>query len=186
MRNIILLIFIFIPSFLNGQIYIENPDTSISGIKLQDPSSLISKIPNIKSLIDSKGPEIRACLLNKDETEKAELIFHAGSSANEVAEIHVYAIDNKTIICSKPIKLDIDKFVTESNISLFMTRKEVVKKKGKIYVINHINGEVILYYTLNDFENSKFLKRYNYPEYHATYTFKRDRLIKMDFGFTYP
>ena len=186
MKNILCVIFIFIPTFLNGQKYIFEPDTSISGIKLQDPGSLKSMIPNIMTLIDYQGPGAQACLLNKDETEIVILVFHAGSSANEVAEIHVYSKPNSPNKCTKPIKLGIDRFITENNIKLYIHKKDLIKIKGQPLLIDKINGEEILQYIINDYDKNGFLKRYNYPEYHAFYTFKQDKLVKMDFGFTYP
>jgi hypothetical protein len=186
MKTILCLILVFISTFLNAQKYILVPDTTISGIKLQDPTSLKSMIPNIMTLVDYEGPGAQACLLNKDETESAILIFHAGSTANEVAEIHVYSKLNGPTKCSKPIKLGIDRFITESNIKLYMLKKDLIKIKGQPHLIDKINGEEILQYIINDYEKNDFLKRYNYPEYHAFYTFKQGKLIKMDFGFTYP
>jgi hypothetical protein len=186
MRIILCLIPVFISTFLNGQKYIFVPDTSISGIQLHDPPSLKTMIPDIMTFIDYKGPGAQACLLNNDETETAILVFHAGSSANEVAEIHVYSSQNRPTKCSKPIKLQIDRFITESNIQLFMLKKDLVKIKGQPHLIDKINGEEILQYIINDFEKNNFLKRINYPEYHAFYTFKQGKLVKMDYGFTYP
>ena len=186
MRNILFLIFVFIPTFLNCQKYIFVPDTSLSGIKLQDPTSLKSMIPNIATMIDYEGPGAQACLLNKDETETVILVFHAGSSSNEVAEMYVYAKPNGPTKCTKLIKLGIDRFITESKIKLYIHKKDLVKIKGQPLLIDKINGEEIFQYMINDYGKNDFLKRYNYPEYHAFYTFKQDKLIKMDFGFTYP
>jgi hypothetical protein len=186
MRIILCLILVFISAFLKGQRHIFVPDTTISGIKLQDPPSLKTMIPDIMTFVDYKGPRAQACLLNNDETETAILVFHAGSNANEVAEIHVYPSQNRPPKCPKPIKPEIDRFITESNIKLFMLKKDLVKIKGQPHLIDNINGEEILQYVINDFEKNSFLKRYNYPEYHAFYTFKQGKLVKMDYGFTYP
>jgi hypothetical protein len=186
MKKIQPILFLLITNVLSAQNSIFIPDTSISGIILKDQSSLKSHVSNIRMMIDYDGPGEEACLLNKDESEIVVLVFHAGASMYEVAEMHVYAKPYKPNKCRKPIKLSIDRFVTESGIKLYLQKKDLIKIKGKPLLIDKINGEEILEYLINDYEKSGFLKRYDYPGYHAFYTFKQDKLIKMDFGFTYP
>jgi hypothetical protein len=186
MRNFLTLILLFVPIILSAQEDIFVPDTSVSGIKLQDPISLKALIPNILELKYTTGPGSRAFLQNKDGSENLTLTFHAGSTAYEVAEMHISAIKSEEIKNAKTIKLNIDRFITESNIKLNIRKTELIKIKGTNYETAIVNGNETLKYIIVIFETSSFLRRYNLPIYYANYTFKDDRLIIIDFGFEYP
>jgi hypothetical protein len=185
MRKMLTMIVTLIPIFLYGQKAIFIPDTSVSGIKLQDPISLTSKIQNIRALIDDSGPEGQAFILNKDNSEILILTFHAGTSWDRVAEFHIAANKQGTNY-RKSIKLNIDRFVTESSIKLYMTKSDLIKIKGGNYKLEKVSDNEILKYEIDDYLTSQFLGRYNYPEYYEIYTFHKDRLIIIYFGFEYP
>ena len=185
MKKSFMVILTLIPVILYGQKTIFVPDTTVSGIKLQDPVSLTSKIPNIRTLIDESGPGGQAFILNRDSSEILILTFHAGTSWDRVAEFHISANKNGTHY-RKSFKLNIDIFVTESNIKLKMTKNDLIKIKGRNYNLKKGSDNEIIKYEIDDYLTSKFLGRYNYPEYYEIYTFNKNRLIKIDFGFQYP
>lgn len=186
MKKAISLFLILIPILIYGQKDRFIPDTSIAGIKLQDPISLKTIIPDIRMLTDYTGPGSHAYLLNKDESESVTLTFHAGSTSDIVAEIQLIERKKGQIKGAKIIKLNIDRFVTESNIKLYINKSDLVKIKGTNYELEERNDKEILRYFFDNFETSSFLQRYNYPNYYADYTFKDNKLIKIEFGFTYP
>jgi len=186
MKKVLSLSLILIPIFIYSQQGRFIPDTSIAGIKLQDPISLKTIIPDILMLTDYTGPGSHAYLLNKDESEIVILTFHAGSSSAIVAEIQLTGREKKQIKRAKIIKLNIDRFATESNIKLYINKSDLVKIKGTNYELEKRNDKEILRYFFDNFETSSFLQRYNYPNYYADYTFKDNKLIIIEFGFTYP
>jgi hypothetical protein len=186
MKKALSLFLILIPVLIYGQKDRFIPDTSIAGIKLQDPISLKLIIPDIRILTDYTGPGSHAYLLNKDESESVTLTFHAGSRSEIVAEIQLIGREKGKIKGSKTIKLNIDSFVTESNIKLNLNKNDLVKIKGTNYELEKINDKEILRYFIDNFETSSFLQRYNYPNYYANYIFKDNKLTKIEFGFTYP
>jgi len=186
MRKNLFLLLSLIPMFLNGQKIFFIPDTSVSGIKLQDSISLKSKIPNILDLIDHNGSGANVYLLNKDESEIVTLSFHSGSNAFVVAEIHIASIGKGSVIKTKTVKLAVDIFITESKIKLHIGKDDFIKIKGENYRLEKNGDTEVLKYVINNFESSVFLQRYNYPVYYANYSFKKGHLTKADFGFEYP
>ena len=186
MRKLLLLLILVIPFFLYGQDNNFKPDISVSGIVIQDSVSLKSKVPNIMNLIDHHGPGAVVYLLNKNESECLKLSFHSGSNSFEVAEFHIIPTDKLNVTETKSAKLNIDNFTTESKISLFMSRAELVKLKGNSFIEEKKENVEILKYQIDNFELSSFLQEYNYPIYYANYSFENGKLIKIDFGFEYP
>lgn len=80
------------------------------------------------------------------------------------------------------MNLDFVKFSTENGIKLGISKEDLLKIKGNNFVEE---GDVIKY-TLDDFNNSSFLQKYNLPIYFSNYTFKYNKLIEIYFGFEYP
>jgi hypothetical protein len=186
MKSILTLLFATLTLSIKGQDNTFIPDTSLSGLKLQDSISLRSIIPEFMEKIDFAGPGARLFIFNKDKTETATLIFHSGSQSDLIAEIKLNAFMDSEYIKDKSFKLNIDHFKTESNIKLGITKAELVQLKGEAYIIDKMNGKETLKYRITNDETSSFLIRYNYPSYYANYEFEKGLLKSVSFGFEYP
>jgi len=77
-------------------------------------------------------------------------------------------------------------FKTESGIRLGIPLTRLKAIKGEPDSIEENNAITILHYQINNYKNSRFLQRYNMPEYYSDYKFKNDKLIEFKFGFVYP
>jgi hypothetical protein len=89
MKYILILLIATLTLFLEAQDNTFIPDTSLSGLKLQDSISLRSIVPEFMEKIDYAGPGARIFLINKGKTETVTLIFHSGSKADLIAEINL-------------------------------------------------------------------------------------------------
>lgn len=76
-------------------------------------------------------------------------------------------------------------FESENKIKLGITVGDLRSIKGEPYKIT-TKQTTCFYYKIDDYENSEFLNRYNYPSYYANYEFKNGYLIEFSFGFEYP
>ncbi len=111
---------------------------------------------------------------------KLKLVTFPGSGYNDIYQFSVEYISNT----DKLNTISYDDFITESQIKLGITKLELIKIKGDNY---SIENNIIKYIISQESDKGKkFLKKYNMPYYYAHYTFEKDTLIKMDFGFIYP
>jgi len=165
----------------------QSADISVSGIKLLDRISTESILGiNIeKSSITSKDHEKKAIYLNKGMDQVLLLIFHPGSNQNSYSEFRV-----EKILGNAPVKYsvldNINNFETGKGIRLGMNENELIEILGSPIRTDREKGKVILKYSIDNFESSKFLQHYNLPEYFGIYTFTENKLIKLWFGFSYP
>lgn len=154
------------------------PDTSINDLELVNPDSVLKSVGNLKKLIKEEEGLPYVEFTNIDKDLKLTLTLFPGSSNNDIYQFKVERLLN-----SKDIKaLQFKSFVTESNIKLGMSKGELIKIKGKDYIIE---GNVLIYSLSYDIDKD-FLEKYNMPYYYANYTFDKDVLTKFDFGFSYP
>ena len=65
-----------------------------------------------------------------------------------------------------------------------MTVDEVVRVKGRKYVQTREGGRMVLRYKLS--REKGILRRYNMPEYEASYSFEAGKLVRFVFGFPNP
>ena len=161
------------------------PDVSVIGIKLRDVYSMDKKFPNYKKLLDFPL-EAEVYLLNKDESETLTVSFYAGTSADEPMEFHISMTDETQLNKLKTIKLNVDRFTTESNIKLHISKDDLIKIKGQNYKLEKYGDLEIVKYRIDNIETSDFLQSFGLPEYFADYTFQKGKLLKVDFGFTNP
>ncbi|HET6227292.1 MAG TPA: hypothetical protein VFF27_13495 [Bacteroidia bacterium] len=160
----------------------SDPDTSLSGIKIDDA----------QSTLDVLGKEIKLrgdtthFYYSNDKKQVLGLKVHAGSAYSQVSIFTVvYAIDEK-----KPYgKINVKIFETEKRIKLGMPEKEIIEKLGTCYTVTDSSTSIHeLYYRLelpND-SKTKLLERCNMPFYYGKYRFINNKLSLMEFGFEYP
>jgi len=158
------------------------PDISINNLKFVNENSIISAIGNLKKIIREDDGLPYVLLSDKNNRLRLKLVIFPGSGYNDVYQFCVEYMSNSAK--ENILKTDYNDFITESNIKLGISKLELIKNKGKDYLIE---GEVIKYKIKpNTDKNISFLDKYNMPEYYAYYTFKNNYLVKMDFGFLYP
>jgi hypothetical protein len=157
---------------------LSNPDTAVSGIKLDDRESS-EQILGSHYILDSNN---KVLYFSNNQKEKLTLYFHGGDALNEFSEFEV-SYNKKRV--AKNV-LSIKEFKTNNNISLGTTKQFILSKLGDGYTQKKIHKNEVLYYEIGDFKHSAFLRRYNMPHYYAEYECKNDTLIRFKFGFEYP
>jgi hypothetical protein len=159
----------------------ENPDTSLSNIKLRDAESATT-ILKVKRLNGDTAYNFST----RDKNETLSVTVHPGDYYSQVSIFRVKYSDNKTL---KATALSIDHFTTEKNIKLGLTKKEVVALLGHCYsTSDSTNKRITINYRLESPQDSRtrVLQRQNMPIYYGTYQFKKDTLVEFEFGFEYP
>lgn len=90
---------------------------------------------------------------------------------------------------TKATTLAIDHFASEKNIQLGLTKRDVVSKLGNCYTTTDSTENILgITYRIEDPQDSrtKLLERQNMPIYYAIYKFRKDKLVRYEFGFEYP
>lgn len=160
------------------------PDSSIIGICLLS-DSLISAIlgDDYKMSLSSNTDIPNLIVFNSKSNQLLSLYQHPGGLMGEFAEFEVTGFNDYG---KRPVIEKSDKeFITESGIKLNMTIGELKAIKGEPDT-TIVNETSILKYSLDDINESDFLKRYNMPIYYADYEFKNGYLMRFKFGFEYP
>jgi hypothetical protein len=159
----------------------DNPDTSLSGIKLRDPKSSISVLGMTKLEGDTTYN-----FSSSDKKQVLSVTVHPGDLYSAISIFKVRYTDNSIESLTLPT---IDNFKTEKDIQLGLTKKELLKKLGECFTVSDsTNNSVTINYRLEAPKDSKtkLLERQNMPIYYATYKFKSDKLVEFEFGFEYP
>ena len=159
----------------------DNPDTSISTIKLRDAESArkVLKVTRLQG-------DTTNYFYNRDNNEELGVTVHPGDYNSQVSIFQVkYADKSKT----KRTLLPLDRFETEKGIVLGLTRQDVVERLGHCYnSIDSTTNSITINYRLESRQDSKtkLLQRQNMPIYYATYKFGNNKLVMFEFGFEYP
>lgn len=159
----------------------DNPDTSLSNIKLRDAESSTTVL-KVKRL----NGDTTYNFSTPDKKEILSVTVHPGDYYSQVSIFQVKYADNKTL---KAASLSINHFATEKNIKLGLTKNEVVAMLGDCYsTSDSTNKSITINYKLESPKDSrtKLLERQNMPIYYGTYVFKDDKLVEFEFGFEYP
>ena len=159
----------------------DNPDTSLSDIKLRDAESA-TKVLNVKRL----NGDTTYNFYSQNKSQLLSVTVHPGDYYRQVSIFQVKYADNSKI---KATPTTLDSFVTEKHIKLGITKSEVVSKLGNCYTTNDSTKNCItINYRLESPQDSKtkLLERQNMPIYYASYKFKNNRLAEFEFGFEYP
>jgi hypothetical protein len=162
------------------------PDTSINGkLYLKNASSIKSALGDITQLLDHDADLPDVVFANKSGKEYIRMFVYPGSTKNSVDMFEIgYSSLLPLNVCTN--QSDFICFETEHHIKLGMTQEQLISIEGKHYTSKKSEETTIISYTLNDFNNSNFLKRFNMPSYLYELWFKKNKLIKFRFGFEYP
>lgn len=161
---------------------IFNMDTTINEIQLKDSKSYLNLVRKSHPLREKTNSKPYIQFASQYNTQTLTLYLHPGSKKDEFAEFEVTYFRES----DSAIRIGEIDFYTNNGIMLGINRSALPKFIGDCFESIKENNTEILYYQLNDFENSDFLRRYNYPEYYAEYEFRNDSLIRFKFGFNYP
>lgn len=159
----------------------DNPDTSLSNIKLRDAESATTVL-KVKRL----NGDTTYNFSTPDKKEILSVTVHPGDYYSQVSIFQVRYADNKTF---KAASLSINHFATEKYIKLGLTKNEVVAMLGHCYsTSDSTNKSITINYRLESPKDSrtKLLERQNMPTYYGTYVFRNDKLVEFEFGFEYP
>jgi len=161
------------------------PDTTIGKISLINSTNIdeylgSNSMDRLTKLGESEGlPHIE--ILSCDKKQRLTVFFHPGGVINEFSEFKVTYNNGN----DRNLKIVTDKeFETENKIKLGITIGDLKSIKGEPDIIS--DNSTVLQYKIIDFENSDFLKKYNYPSYYADYKFENGYLVEFRFGFEYP
>src|SRR5258708_18432 len=185
LRNLILLgwiIFVTNPAIGKHKSII--PDTSVNGIKLNDPASTEKVLgPKVwEKHFEAGGLLPRIEIVNHDRTQVLRLLFHYGGSKNSVDEFEILAIDKSYKLPTQVIVMDVDRFLESRSIALLIKKESVIKAIGNKYkVLKGMADYEQLYFEIDN--SSDFVKRHNEYKYYIKCSFKNGSLIKYSFGF---
>ena len=190
MKKIILMIIITNFCLLTGLSQtvsvLFSPDTTINGqLFLCNPSSIKTHFGNIMPLLDKNTDLPDVYILNNTEQQYLRMIFHPGNVINSISEFEIGLVSDLSLKVKKNSS-SFESFDTEQQITLGMTKEELLKIKGINYSERIKNDVLSITYVIDNYNKSPFLKKYNMPIYVAEYWFKDDKLIKYHFGFLYP
>ena len=167
-------------------------ETSVANISLLNSESLLELINAPKFIENEKGSFPELIIFNKDKTEKLTLLFYPGSKKNEVSYFILEKNNSKSnthVNKENTFYLDINNFKTNNEIAIGINNEllktKYLSKNITLKVEKGKNGEKILSFLLDDFENP-FLSSYNMPIYSAKYYIVNNKIDKLEFGFIYP
>lgn len=160
----------------------KNPDISINNLIIRDSESA-DKIIGSDNIIDLNE---QYHFYSKSKREILTLNQHPGDGRNSISIFKVsknYKNDVEYKI------LNIDKFKSEKEIKLGVSKSFVVNNLGECYKeIIHSDNYTEIYYRIeqpNDSETELLIK-HNMPVYYASYKFLNNKLFEFEFGLEYP
>jgi hypothetical protein len=184
-----MLLWLFLPFCANRPLSTSSQqtfvaDTSICGINLCDGQSVESVVGNLMHFVSDTLSIPHVVLKNKYYPESLKLFFYPGSSKNEFCQFEVTTVPQYSS-CFYDTIINCNSFTTETGISLFCSRKDLILLKGSSYQQKRIGDFDVIEYAITD-SKSPFLRRYAMPAYRAAYYFKKGKLVKYIIGFDYP
>ncbi len=155
-------------------------DVNINDLMFNNPKSIIDNIGTLRGKIIEEEGLPYVVFTNRKKTEKLKLILFPGSSQNDIYQFKVSQNKNRNLhILGK-----YDIFYTKSGVKLGITKKELIKIKGRKGI--EYETKDTLRYQLYDYQNPLFFKKYNLPIYYELYIFNSNKITEFEFGFIYP
>lgn len=159
------------------------PDTSVNGIwYFANDSSSLNFYTNIdkEKLISFKRSSPIIAFTNKSESLYLLGYFHEGGVKNNFYEFEIG--EKKNLEKIEVIKTNYLNFEPESGIRIGMSREDIINLKG---VPDSSNNQMIIY-EIENYDESKFLKRYRLPYYYFKVHFTALKADLISYGFEYP
>jgi hypothetical protein len=162
---------------INKKLFLENYLSSEKFYTKIDIVDLVEKIRSSPVVVFS----------NTSKDEYLLTYQYEGNSKNSFSSFEIGYMKNLESVNAKKIyQSNESSFKTESGLKLGLSLAEIVKIKGKGFKRKDTGDETILSYRIEDYNRSIFLKRYNMPGYFIELVLKKDKVIKILFGFEYP
>ena len=162
--------------------FLQNPDSSVAGISIDDTKSTLSVLGNDTKL----GGDWTYRNLNKDKSQFLNLTVYPGSYYNQIS---LFEVGYTNEILKEDKFLEKMDFRTEKGIKLGMTQLELFQIFGECYQVNLKTTDTLnITYRIElpqDTKN-KYLSKHNMPIYYAEYDFVKNKLNRFEFGFEYP
>jgi len=162
--------------------FLQNPDSSVAGINIDDVESTIKVLGKETKL----GGDWTYRNLNKDKSQFLNLTVYPGSYYNQISLFEV-GYTNKILKRDRFLE-NID-FRTEKGIKLGMSKSEIIEIFGDCYTVNLKTSDTLnIAYRIELPQDSKneYLSKHNMPIYYAEYDFIKSKLNRFEFGFEYP
>lgn len=184
MKRIVLYILLLLIVNAYGQQRQQNnifvADTSINRVLyLLDKESIIKTLGNQNGkLIDDEKPS-RIQLKNRNGSQYLIMYHLNGSNSNSFNLFEFGFLYHRN---DNFIKTNFENFYTQDGIELGISKEKLIKIKGIKFTNKYRKHIEIIEYKVNK-DNKQFLLRYNMPVYIDKYYFKKNKLIKILFGF---
>ena len=163
---------------------INNPDISVSSINLY-PMTLDNTNKDFKNwplVADNIRLGEIFSVFNLSKNEVITLDFCCGGSGEVMSVVvrKINSMDSKKVKNQSYIK----KFITNNGLKLGDNISDVIKIHGKKYN-EYLEGDVKIIKYYNQYDNIIF-RGVDLQEYYEYFYFKKNKLIKMEFGYVPP
>jgi hypothetical protein len=166
------------------------PDTTINNkIILENYRSLSTFYMTKRPLSIVEGLRENPVIIFRNESDREYLLAYQyeGNTENAFSCFEIgYVEDDEIISLEKSNQTQETYFQTESGLRLGLSLEEVTQIKGREYVKQKSGDYTVLRYKIDDFENSNFLKKFNFPEYFIEIKLRNNIVANLKFGFSYP
>ncbi|WP_461533109.1 hypothetical protein [Sinomicrobium sp.] len=177
-------------SVVSEEVYAEiTPDTTLNQkLFLEDESSFSNFYdkPESPALVEQIRESPVVVFSNQNNSQYLLAYQYEGNTKNTFSCFEIGYFEDENSLGGKSNLTDFPDFKTESGIGLGLSMAEIVQIKGEDYTTEESEGEKIVIYTIDDYEKSAFLKRYNMPGYFIRIALKDNAVRRIVFGFEYP
>jgi hypothetical protein len=162
---------------INNKFFLKDYKSLSNFYSTNDPLLLVEEIRESPVIIfgNKSNKEYLLAYQYEGDTENAYSCFEIG-----------YFEDDKMLSLERSNQTEETNFQTESGLRLGLSLDEITLIKGKEYEQQESGGYVVINYSIEDYKNSPFLKRYNMPGYFIQIRLKNNAVRKITFGFDYP
>ncbi len=166
------------------------PDTTINNkIILENYRSLSTFYLTKRPLSIVEGLRENPVIIFRNESDREYLLAYQyeGNTENAFSCFEIgYVEDDEIISLEKSNQTQETYFQTESGLRLGLSLEDVTQIKGREYVKQKSGDYTVLRYKIDDYENSNFLKKFNFPEYFIEIKLRNNIVANLKFGFSYP
>jgi hypothetical protein len=160
------------------------PDTTLNTLLKLGNSESTGTWSEVK--LENENMFFVAFFTNSSSTEYTKATTYPGGTKYafynfEVGELWLDGLKEKHFT-----KLPFDHFQTEGGIHLGISKKDLIRIKGKEFTIKETLAGERLVYKISLPHAPWFLNKYHMPEYLAEYQFRNGVLVQFSFGFPYP
>jgi len=164
----------------------RSADVSVSGIFLDDPASVVNVLGNPPRPSEDCGydfPALEVC--NSARTEVLVLLLHYGDLLNSYSEFRVRKAQESPGRCVT-LPGGLQHFVTGKGIRLGTSKRDLIRILGPGFSERRDGEETIITYTIEEAQNSSFLRRFNMPGYRGSYHLRDGKVVAFEFGYPDP